>query len=108
MKPLHDDNSLLFKLHPRTNDSLFSGKTGFQLLSSEAFILGTSLPYLLSLFQTSLEPGSGWCKLAYNLPQLGDPWFRPGVVWSWACSDLGDNKRSAFILAVWNEVSPEK
>lgn len=44
MKPFHEDNSLFFfKFYPRTNVSLFffSGKTGFGLSSTEAYILGT-------------------------------------------------------------------
>lgn len=76
MKPFHEDNSLFFfKFYPRTNVSLFffSGKTGFGLSSTEAYILGTPpFPYPLSLFLDFLEAKVGAGRTgASNPPRVG-------------------------------------
>ena len=85
MKPFHRNNTLFFfKLYPRTNGSLlFSGKTGFGLSSSEAFIWGTSptsTPFLLSELLRGGGGGVGRWTGASNLPQVGTHGLGLGIL----------------------------
>lgn len=101
MKPFHRDNTLFFfKLYPRTNGSLFfSGKTGFGLLSSEAFIWGTSptsTPFIISELLRGWG-GGGEVDRSLQPAPGGDPQPGSGGAWSWANLGWGNNEGSAFV-----------
>lgn len=76
-----------------------SAKTGSWLSSLEAFISGPSLPYLLSLFLTSLELAGGCVQTgASNLLQLGYLWPGARDTWNQAHAGSGDMKG---LLSSW-------
>lgn len=84
-----------------------SAKTGSWLSSLEAFILGPSQPYLLSLFPTSLELAGGCVQTAAsNLLRLGYLWPGARDTWNQAHAGSGDMKGLAFILATQTKGSP--